>query len=135
MGIRSELYTTEVLLDNRSYFFNVKENRMGDIFLQIVESKKGEGAGFDRHQIVVFAEDMKKVLRGLDDALSFISSEIKHRERSKAEKRAEKDERYSRFDDDYSEERNRDRFARKSERPDAERRHKRVVHIVSKKDD
>ena len=27
MGIRGELYTNQVNLDNRSYFFNVKENR------------------------------------------------------------------------------------------------------------
>ena len=58
MGIRGELYTTEVVLDNRSYFFNVKENRNGDIFLQIVESKKGDGADFDRLQISIFQEDI-----------------------------------------------------------------------------
>ena len=40
MGARGELFTTQVYLDNRSYFFNVKENRTGDVFLQIVESKK-----------------------------------------------------------------------------------------------
>ena len=39
MGARGELYTTQIHLDNRSYFFNVKENRTGDVFLQIVESK------------------------------------------------------------------------------------------------
>ncbi|MCI7545616.1 MAG: DNA-binding protein, partial [Treponema porcinum] len=33
MGARGELFTTEVYLDNRSYFFNVKENRTGDVFL------------------------------------------------------------------------------------------------------
>ena len=33
MGIRGELYTTQVTLTNRSYFFNVKENRTGDVFL------------------------------------------------------------------------------------------------------
>ena len=37
MAIRGELYTTQIVLDNRSYFFNVKENRSGDVFLQIVE--------------------------------------------------------------------------------------------------
>ena len=39
MGIRGELWTNQVNLDNRSYYFNVKENRAGDVFLQIVESK------------------------------------------------------------------------------------------------
>ena len=39
MGIRGELFTTQVPAENRTYFFNVKENRLGDVFLQIVESK------------------------------------------------------------------------------------------------
>jgi hypothetical protein len=29
MGIRGELFSTKVMLPNRTYFFNVKENRMG----------------------------------------------------------------------------------------------------------
>ena len=72
MGARGELFTTQVILDNRSYFFNVKENRTGDVFLQIVESKNKNGEAFDRHQIAVFAEDMQKYLKGFEAALSFI---------------------------------------------------------------
>ncbi|WBP10234.1 DUF3276 family protein, partial [Treponema pallidum] len=53
MGIRGELFTTEVQAENRTYFFNVKENRVGDVFLQVVESKNVDGAGFDRHAVVV----------------------------------------------------------------------------------
>ena len=79
MGIRGELFTTQITLDNRSYFFNVKENRAGDVFLQVVESKKGEGADFDRHQIAVFADDMQKFLKGLDQSLSFIEKDKKER--------------------------------------------------------
>ena len=48
MGIRGELFTTQIPVENRTYFFNVKENRLGDVFLQIVESKNTDGAGFDR---------------------------------------------------------------------------------------
>lgn len=84
MGARGELYTTQVTLDNRSYFFNVKENRNGDIFLQVVESKSRNGEDFDRHAIVVFADDMQKFFKGLDSSISFIEKEQK--ERSKAAK-------------------------------------------------
>ena len=66
MGARGELFTTQVFLDNRSYFFNVKENRTGDVFLQIVESKNRDGAEADRHQIAIFAEDMQKFLQGME---------------------------------------------------------------------
>lgn len=87
MGIRGELFTTQIQVENRTYFFNVKENRLGDIFLQIVESKNTDGAGFDRHAIVVFQEEMQTFLNGLNQSLDFI--EKKHKEQLK-EKRAKK---------------------------------------------
>ena len=94
MGIRGEHYTTQVTLENRSYFFNVKENRMGDVFLQIVESKKGDGADFDRHQIAIFADDMQNVLKGLEDSLKFIEKDRKARAKARAEKKAAKEAKY-----------------------------------------
>lgn len=94
MGFRDELFTTQVQLDKRSYFFNVKENRNGDVFLQIVESKKGEGADFDRHQIAVFAEDMQQFFSGMDQALKFVEKDRKSRAKAKAEKKAAKEAKY-----------------------------------------
>ena len=88
MGARGELYTTQVTLDNRSYFFNVKENRNGDIFLQVVESKSRNGEDFDRHAIVVFADDMQKFFKGLDSSISFIEKEQKERSKAIAERKA-----------------------------------------------
>src|SRR5574344_1943270 len=94
MGARGELFTTQVMLDNRSYFFNVKENRTGDVFLQVVESKSRDGADFDRHQIAIFADDMQKFLQGLDSSLNFIEKDRKARAKAKAEKKAQKEEKY-----------------------------------------
>lgn len=91
MGARGELYTTEVYLDNRSYFFNVKENRTGDVFLQIVESKSRDGSDGERHQIAIFADDMQKVLQGLDRSLNFIEKDRKERAKAKAAKKAAKE--------------------------------------------
>ena len=96
MGIRGELYTTQVVLTNRSYFFNVKENRAGDVFLQVVESKNGqEVIDRDRHQIAVFEEDMQKFFAGLDESLKFIQKNKKEREKARAERKAAKDAKYS----------------------------------------
>jgi hypothetical protein len=86
MGIRGELFTTEVMLDNRTYFFNVKENRTGDVFLQVVESKNTEGAGFDRHAIVVFEDDMQKFLQGLENSLKFVEKNRKGKLKESAER-------------------------------------------------
>ncbi|MGL4987344.1 MAG: DUF3276 family protein [Treponemataceae bacterium] len=94
MGIRGELFTTQITLDNRSYFFNVKENRAGDVFLQVVESKNKSGEDFDRHAIVVFEEDMQKFFQGLDSSLKFIEKNAKAKQKARAEKKAEKDLKY-----------------------------------------
>ena len=93
MGARGELFTTEVYLDNRSYFFNIKENRTGDVFLQIVETKNRDGADGERHQIAIFADDMQKFLQGMDRSLNFIEKDKRDRAKAKAAKKAEKIER------------------------------------------
>jgi len=91
MGARGELFTTQVTLDNRSYFFNVKENRTGDVFLQIVESKSKDGGDFDRHQIAVFAEDMQKFFQGMEKSLNFIEKDRKSRQKMAREKKEAKE--------------------------------------------
>ncbi len=95
MGARGELFTTEVYLENRCYFFNVKENRNGDVFLQVVESKNRDGADGDRHQIAVFAEDLQQFLQGIDRSLNFIEKDRKQRAKIKAAKKAEKEKQLS----------------------------------------
>lgn len=90
MSVRGELFTTQVVLDNRSYFFNVKENRTGDVFLQVVESKNKDGSNFDRHAIVVFEEDMQKFFKGLEESLSFIEKDKKEKKKKAQEKKAAK---------------------------------------------
>ena len=87
MGIRGELFTTQIPVENRTYFFNVKENRLGDVFLQIVESKNTDGAGFDRHAIVVFQDEMQTFLQGLNQSLEFIEKKRKEQLKEKREKK------------------------------------------------
>lgn len=72
MGIRGELFSSRFACEGRTYFFNVKQNRMGDVFLSIVESKPSEGESFDRRSIVVFGEDMEGFLKTFQGALKFM---------------------------------------------------------------
>ncbi|MBQ9239369.1 MAG: DUF3276 family protein [Treponema sp.] len=132
--MRGELFTTQVFLDNRSYFFNVKENRTGDIFLQIVESKNRDGVDFDRHQIAVFAEDMRLFLQGLDKSLSFIEKERKERTRAAREKRAAQEARYGGAPEKllYRRKNNETQTEKKD---DGIKRTGRVIHIASKRTD
>lgn len=69
MGVRGELYSTRIACDGRTYFFNVKENRMGDLFLAIVESKPSETEGFDRRSIVVFQDNVDAFIQAFTKSL------------------------------------------------------------------
>ncbi|THB66145.1 MAG: DUF3276 family protein, partial [Spirochaetaceae bacterium] len=72
MGQRGELFSSRAQSEKRMFFFNVKENRRGDVFLNIVESKRAEGAPeSDRHQIVVYQEE-------LDDFYSALTEAVEH---------------------------------------------------------
>lgn len=83
MGLRGELFSTKAVVSNRSYFFNIKENRLGDLFMTLVESKPNEGEGFDRHQVVVFADDLREFLKGFEESLRFMEREAGKRRRDK----------------------------------------------------
>ena len=134
MGARGELFTTQIYLDNRSYFFNVKENRTGDVFLQIVESKNRDGVEADRHQIAIFAEDMQKFLQGFEKSLDFVEKDRKQRQKAAKEKRAEKDAKYSTGAKKFY--RVKSEKGEKSEKraDDGIKRTGKVIHIVSKKE-
>ena len=71
MASRGEIYSTRVDSENRTYFFNVKENRKGDLFLNIVESNK-KGTGFDRHQIMVYEEELPLFVERFNKAAAII---------------------------------------------------------------
>jgi hypothetical protein len=75
MGVRGELFSARAKSknDRRTYFFNVKENRRNDLFLTIVESKKQEGSEqFERHQIVVFEDDIELFRKGLETVIEYL---------------------------------------------------------------
>ncbi len=72
MGLRGEVFSTRANSDKRTYFFNVKENRNGDLFLNIVESKKHGEEGFERHSVMVFEEDIEEFIDSFQKAADFI---------------------------------------------------------------
>ncbi|MCQ2575536.1 MAG: PUR family DNA/RNA-binding protein [Treponema sp.] len=129
MGARGELFTTQIYLDNRSYFFNVKENRTGDVFLQIVESKNRDGAEADRHQIAIFADDMQKFLQGMEKSLEFVEKDRKARQKAAKEKKAAKEAKYGKGAASSS---GKKVYRMKSEKTETK---KPRLHVVSKKAD
>jgi hypothetical protein len=86
MGIRGELFSSKVILPNRTYFFNVKENRMGDLYLNIVESKNKETGGFDRQSVILFADDLQEFLKGFDESLRVLEKAVRDKRHSGKDK-------------------------------------------------
>ncbi|MDR3333781.1 MAG: DUF3276 family protein [Treponema sp.] len=82
MGIRGELFSTKVILQNRTYFFNVKENRLGDLYLNIVESKNRETGGFERQSVILFADDLTEFLGGFDESLRVLEKAVREKKRN-----------------------------------------------------
>jgi hypothetical protein len=76
MGIRGELFSSRIGCEGRTYFFNVKENRLGDMFLTVVESKPSESEGFERRSVVIFREDMPEFLKAFQGALDFMGKDV-----------------------------------------------------------
>ena len=72
MGLRGEVFTSKAFTEKRSYFFNVKENRQGDLYLNLVESKKHGDTGFERHSVIVFQEDMELFVAEFEKAIDFM---------------------------------------------------------------
>jgi hypothetical protein len=74
MGLRGEIFSSRAVSGRRTYFFNVKENRNGDLFLNIVESKKNGENDFERHSLIVFREDLENFLTGFKKAVDFVKT-------------------------------------------------------------
>ncbi len=72
MGTRGEVFSSKAATDRRTYFFNIKENRSGDLFLTVVESKKGESERFERRSVIVFRDDLDVFLEGFEAAVRFL---------------------------------------------------------------
>lgn len=70
MGLRGELYTERIFFQNgqKTFFFNVKENRQKDLFLNIVETRRKADSGFDRHSMMIYREDLTAFLKSFSDA-------------------------------------------------------------------
>ena len=138
MGVRGEIFSTRLILPSRTYFLNVKENRLGDLYLNIVESKNQDAGGFERQSVIVFADDLPAFLGEFDKALNRLekiakeqkqggksrpvnrkSGEEKDRPRrdSRPQERTLGRGRSQERSQEYSKERSKERHQGRSERP------------------
>ena len=75
MGIRGEVFSSKMNTEKRTYFFNVKENRKGDLFMNVVESAKHGEEGFERRSIIVYQEDLEEFYREFTKAFNYMKKQ------------------------------------------------------------
>ncbi|MGE0635102.1 MAG: DUF3276 family protein [Bacteroidia bacterium] len=54
----NKIYSDKIIKGKRTYFFDINKSEQGHFYLKITESKKGE-TGFERHNLLLFEEDIK----------------------------------------------------------------------------
>jgi hypothetical protein len=57
---------------------------LGDLYLNIVESKNRDTGGFERQSVVLFADDMTEFLQGFDESLRVLEKAEREKRRGKA---------------------------------------------------
>jgi hypothetical protein len=61
----------------RTYFFDVRSTKGNDYYLTITESRKRfTGEGYDRHKIFLYKEDFNKFIKGLNEAVDYVKTEL-----------------------------------------------------------
>jgi len=78
-GRREDVFSQAVRAGKRTYFFDVKETRNGQLYLTITESKKrfnSENGKFfyEKHKIFLYNEDFEKFAKGFETAIKFIET-------------------------------------------------------------
>ena len=61
----------------RTYFFDVRATRGNDYYLTITESRKRFNEdGYDRHKIFLYKEDFNKFVKGLNEAVEYVKTDL-----------------------------------------------------------
>jgi hypothetical protein len=76
------LFSRTVKAGQRIYYIDVKQNRRGEMYLSITESKKMYGGSpempqvsYEKHKIFLFREDFGKFNEALIEAFNFVNNE------------------------------------------------------------
>ena len=72
------VYSTRVRAGKRrTYFFDVRATRSNDYFLTITESRKRfNDNGYDRRKIFLYKEDFNKFIKGLNEAVDYVKTDL-----------------------------------------------------------
>ena len=75
---RDEIFSKAVRAGKRTYFFDVKSTKRGDLYLTLTESKKRFNKDgrhyFEKHKLFLYKEDFDKFSDGLTEVVDYIKS-------------------------------------------------------------
>ncbi len=92
MGQRGEVFSSKLVRNDRTYFFNVKENLYGDLYLNIVESKPTDNGTFLRQSVLVYQEDIGEFIKEFQKSLDYLRTHAKKKSSREIREEVEKSE-------------------------------------------
>jgi superfamily II helicase len=73
---QKDVYSKVIRSGNRTYFFDVKKNRLNELYITITESKKqypqNGNVMYKKYKLHLYKEDFAKFQDSLSDVLNFI---------------------------------------------------------------
>lgn len=74
---KSEIFSKAVRAGKRTYFFDVKSTKDGNLYLTVTESKRrlrhdGNGFFYEKHKVFLYKEDFIKFSDGLAEVVEYI---------------------------------------------------------------
>ena len=61
----------------RTYFFDVRQTKGNDYYITLTEStKRFNGGGYERHKIFLYKEDFNRFIKGLDEVIQYVKTEL-----------------------------------------------------------
>lgn len=60
---------------NRVYYLNIKQDKNGEIYLVVKESKKNYDESREIHRVMIFKKDLAKFFKGMEEVQKFIEKE------------------------------------------------------------
>lgn len=75
---RNEIYSTSVKAGSRTYFFDIRENRKGDFFITICESRKvyddnGE-IKYEKSKIYLYQDAFDAFIKGYENVMEYVKT-------------------------------------------------------------
>ena len=69
-----EFESITVKAGRRTYFIDVKQSKTGSKYVKITESKRIGDGEFERHDVIIYEEDIDKIVVALDKVIHHFSS-------------------------------------------------------------